>query len=598
MLRQLLRSGQPFSGGERHCCFLNTKTGSFADVSALSGLDIPDDGRAIGVVDWDHDGRQDLWIVNRSGPQIRLMRNVTSQSKHSYVAIKLRGVESNRDAIGARVALTSDEWTSKQIRTVRAGDGYLSQSTRWLHFGLKSNKEPVHVAITWPSGKVQEIDGLAANGRYVITEGVDKVATIEPRSKIKLASSRPATEPTRRRTARIALATPLPIPPLAYETASGESVELGQAISQRPRLVSLWSSSCRNCLAELDNFESHQGQLEAAGIDVVTLNVDRIAPASNRDLSVDGTSPTLPFTTAGVATERTVDQLQLIHDIILDLHQTLPVPSSFLIDGQGRLADIYTGPIEVDQLLMDVDRLVASPSERRRLAVPFDGRWSSNVKSPRVLRLALEMLLRGWVEETELFQQQHQEELSLDSDYYMLLYNLGQQYSRRQDHQKALALYQETVRHRPKFAAAHFNMGVTLAQAGQLPAAAKYFSQAVAADARDADARLNLGRTLLRLGRIGEAHTSLQEAQAIAPDDAEICYELALVYALNGAVDNARQQYARAVELVPKYVAASYRHKLSQAALVAARSLDAQGTAGRKRADQVRRWIGELDATE
>ena len=84
--------------------------------------------------------------------------------------------------------------------------------------------------------------------------------------------------------------------------------------------------------------------------------------------------------------------------------------------------------------------------------------WSAAVKSPRLLRIALEMLLRGWLEETESYRQRHQAELSRDGDYYMLLYNLGQQYSQRQDHKRALPLYEEAIRRRPEFGAAH-NIG-------------------------------------------------------------------------------------------------------------------------------------------
>ena len=68
-LHEFLRGGRSFSGRERNNCFLNTGGARFADISAVSGFDWPDDGRAIGVVDWDHDGDLDLWLANRSGPR-------------------------------------------------------------------------------------------------------------------------------------------------------------------------------------------------------------------------------------------------------------------------------------------------------------------------------------------------------------------------------------------------------------------------------------------------------------------------------------------------------------------------------------------------
>ena len=82
-LAQMLNTGRSFSGRERHCVFLNTgddegEIARFANVSAVTGLDLPDDGRAVAVVDWDHDGDLDLWISNRNAPRLRLLRTDTS----------------------------------------------------------------------------------------------------------------------------------------------------------------------------------------------------------------------------------------------------------------------------------------------------------------------------------------------------------------------------------------------------------------------------------------------------------------------------------------------------------------------------------------
>ena len=70
---ELLRQGRAFSGYERHHCFLNTRDGRFTDVSAVSGIDYPEDGRGMAYCDWDFDGDLDLWISHRTGPQVRLV---------------------------------------------------------------------------------------------------------------------------------------------------------------------------------------------------------------------------------------------------------------------------------------------------------------------------------------------------------------------------------------------------------------------------------------------------------------------------------------------------------------------------------------------
>ena len=597
LLRQLLRSGQPFSGRERHCCFLNTHGGHFANISAISGLDMPDDGRAIGVVDWDHDGRLDLWLTNRTGPQVRLFRNTIPSGASRHLAIKLLGVKSNRDAIGARVALTAaGPVPSTQIKTVRAGSGYLSQSSRWLHFGLGPDAQIERVSIRWPSGQTQQLTKLQANQRYLITENTDEAVLLEPRPSVVL-QPQPAEEPASTQRARIVLSTPVPVAPLVYESESGEMVTLGDGKApQRPRLINLWSRSCNVCLGELQAFSAHSSQLDEAGIELITLNVDRLNPTLESDPAEIQPTPFSDFAAvAGHATERLVDQIQLLHDVLLDLHRTLPIPTSFLLDEQGRLAAIYTGPVEMSDVLSDAANLDASPSQRRAVALPFDGRWSASVKSPRLLRIALEMLLRGWLEETETYRKRHQAQLSQDRDYHLLLYNLGQQYSQRGNHWRAQQLYEESIRRRPEFGSAHYNLGITFARAGKFAEAASSFSKAAKANPLDLDAHLNLGRTLLRLGRLRDARASLVAAQQIAPGNAAVCYELALTYALGGTIAKAGEQYQRAVDGDAKYKAHGYQAQLAEAARTTAQAHATRGADGPRMADSIRRQIAELE---
>ena len=104
VLYSLVRQGRSWGGRDRNCAFLNLGSGRFADISSASGFDFPDDGRAVARVDWDQDGDLDLWVVNRNGPQLRLLVNEVN-SGHHWLALRLvgNGTTTNRDAIGARV---------------------------------------------------------------------------------------------------------------------------------------------------------------------------------------------------------------------------------------------------------------------------------------------------------------------------------------------------------------------------------------------------------------------------------------------------------------------------------------------------------------
>ena len=177
-VNKMIRMGRSFSGRERHCCFLNTGGPQFADVSATSGLDFVDDGRAAAVVDWDHDGDLDLWVANRTAPRVRFLRNNLSDDnsktdKH-FLAIRLQGrsAQCNRDAIGARLELyLAGPQPGKRIKTLHAGSGYLSQSSKWVHFGLGPSTRIEKLVVRWPDGQSDEIENLEPDHRYVITQG-------------------------------------------------------------------------------------------------------------------------------------------------------------------------------------------------------------------------------------------------------------------------------------------------------------------------------------------------------------------------------------------------------------------------------------------
>ena len=275
----MLKAGRSLSGHERNCCFLNTQGGRFADVSAAANIDFDDDGRILALTDWDQDGDEDFWIANRNGPQVRFLRNDTQNDYH-FVAFKLTGTTCNRDAIGARVEVRlKDDIHPLRIRTLRAGEGYLAQSSKWLSFGLGENSNIEKVTVRWPDRSAETFTGIEVDGRYAITQGAGEANRLPPvKRRLDLSPSK-ITVPKSSDQSRIVLIAPVPIPSIQYEaTNGGTEAILGD--NGRARVVNLWASWCEPCIAELNEWGKHAEELRRAGLDVIPINVDE--PESDR----------------------------------------------------------------------------------------------------------------------------------------------------------------------------------------------------------------------------------------------------------------------------------------------------------------------------
>jgi tetratricopeptide (TPR) repeat protein len=183
-INQLIRQDYSWCGHEPNVFYKRVKPSigpaKFYDFSGVSGLDFADDSRAFATTDIDGDGNLDIVLKNRLAPQIRILRNHCGLGQGS-LALRLRGAQSNRDAIGARVEVNG------RVQYVNAGSGYLSQHSKILHFGLGAASGAT-VNVTWPSGVKQRFADLRAGFRHEIEEGSDHVSATPFRARASIAA--------------------------------------------------------------------------------------------------------------------------------------------------------------------------------------------------------------------------------------------------------------------------------------------------------------------------------------------------------------------------------------------------------------------------
>lgn len=109
----------------------------------------------------------DIFVVNNDGPGI-LLRNEEG-NKNNWLNIALKGIESNSQAIGAKLRLTVGNFS--QIKQVGFQGTYCSQNSLIQHFGLGSLIRVDKLEIIWPSGSRQQFNNLTFNQSIIITKG-------------------------------------------------------------------------------------------------------------------------------------------------------------------------------------------------------------------------------------------------------------------------------------------------------------------------------------------------------------------------------------------------------------------------------------------
>lgn len=156
------------NGRERNVLFRNNGGETFSEVGWVNAADRIEDGRGLAIFDYDNNGSLDLVLRNYRMKTVLLANR--GGPRHS-ASFELTGVRSNRDAVGAKLRLrTGEHW---QTRVVNTGSGYLSGSSRRVHFGLGDAERIDELVIEWPSGERTVLENLAADRQYTLREGAE-----------------------------------------------------------------------------------------------------------------------------------------------------------------------------------------------------------------------------------------------------------------------------------------------------------------------------------------------------------------------------------------------------------------------------------------
>ncbi len=557
-INELIRADGTWSGYERNIFYANNGEGKFSDISGAVGLDFMEDARSFALSDFDHDGRQEAFLKNRNAPQLRVLKNVMKELPPSIVFC-LRGVKSNRDAIGAVITLQTK--SGRQTRSLQAGSGFLSQHSKEILFGLgNSSESPLSVSIKWPSGLMQEIHDLPINHRIFIEEGLDQ-RRVEPflpnssRPYLPIDEAKPLANAVRvpellPEAAETWLLAPIDAPDFSLLALEGQAISLA-SLRGGPVLLHFWATAAEHSMQDLRSLNRRHKSWLAAGLHLVSVNVDDPGAQMNlpdllRDLRLS--FPILR------GSEEVAAIYNILYRLIFDRHRDLTLPTSFLINSRGEIVKLYQGPLNVDQVERDVREIPEALAQRVAKALPFRGVTDAVDYGRNYLSYGSVYFQRGHMDQAAV---SFRTALRDDPTSAEAMYGLGSVYLDQQKSTEARDSFKRALHLNAAYpdtmANSWNNLGLLAAREGRKQEAADNFQQALKLSPDHSIALVNLGSAYRQLEQWQEAGKVYEHAIAVNPNDPEANYGLGMVYAQAGDTQRAFDLLQLALKLRPEY---------------------------------------------
>jgi tetratricopeptide (TPR) repeat protein/peroxiredoxin len=551
-INELIRADGTWSGYERNVFYANNGAGAFSDISGVLGLDFIEDGRAFALADFDHDGRQEVFLKNRNGPQLRLLKNVMNDLPPS-IALRLRGAKSNPDAIGAVVTVETE--VGRQTRSLQAGSGFLSQHSKDIFFGLGATSGPVRASIRWPSGLLQELHGLPINHRVWVEEGsepqrIEAFNNRTTRAPLAAGNWKPLQNESLPAIFETWLLAPIEAPDFSLSDLSGKTETLS-SLRGKPTLMNFSTVRGEQCRADLISFNQRHATWKDRGLQLLVINIDGAAEAENVRTLLREHRIAFPILSG---TEEVAAVYNILYRYLFDRHRDLELPASFLLDANGQIIKIYQGPLNADHVEEDFGHIPQTPAERLARALPFPGITDTIEFGRNYLAYGSVFFQRGYMDQAR---SAFQIALRDDPSSAEALYGMGSVYLDEQKTAEARDCFARALKLRASYpdtsANSWNNLGLLAAREGRPDEAVRCFQEALKSSPDHLIALDNMGSAYRQQKRWDDARKTYERALEVNPDDPEANYGLGMVFAQNDDTERAFESLQRALKLRPAY---------------------------------------------
>ena len=340
------KAGASLSGHERDRLFLSSRGTRYRDVSGVSGLDDPSDGRAAALLDYDRDGWLDVALVSSNAPMLKLFRNRigchpaagAGEPRGGMVAFRFVGGNetarpspsfSARDGYGALVSV--DLGGRTLLREHRAGEGFAAQNSATLLVGLGEHERARSVTVRWPNGRTQTTADVPAGTLLTVYENAGRSPTGEAFVR----------EPYVRAAAAARAARPRP---------AGRRLVLPAAARKtppRPRLAlfTTMATWCTACRSELAQFRTLRAAFSPEELSMAAVPIDT---AESRELvEAWGAAHAPPYE---LLTNLAETEVSVVKDLVLETLQLDAVPATIVTDASGGVLLTQWGPPSISKI--------------------------------------------------------------------------------------------------------------------------------------------------------------------------------------------------------------------------------------------------------
>jgi tetratricopeptide (TPR) repeat protein len=550
-VNELVRSDYSWSGYERNVFFANNHDGTFSDVSGVLGLDLRDDSRAYALSDFDHDGRMEFVLKNRTGPQLRILRNDLEGIGNS-VTFRLTGRASNRDAIGA--IITIEAGANRQKKFISAGSGFASQHTKELFFGLGETSKPISISVRWPTGVVAHYENVPINQRVEIEEGAKQFKTTPYQSKLSITETSIDKAPKVELNHSIATTTvstwliaPLFGPDLKLADIKGQMHQLS-ALSGQAVLLTFFRIDCGDGRRQLEDIQKASTTLASAGILVIAVDMNSTADQNAIEEFARSAGTAFPILCAD---DRALAPWNIQYRYLFDRRRDISSPTSLLLDKSGATIRIYQGFIPAQNVVDDWKTAPATPEERFKRAMPFPGPYYGNPMKRDNFTYGVAFVEYGYLDEA---QAAFQRVVDADPNYAGAWFNLGTIYLNKKMYPEAQKCLKEAVRLNPQDSDAWNNLGMISGEQAKYDDALNEFWQAAKANPNHLVAVQNMMRIYQFQARPADAQKAMEELVAKAPQNADLHLGLAMTLVAQNQMAHALTELETSVKLRPDNV--------------------------------------------